>query len=604
MNKYSHNEHTSSFWLQQNLDCYAAFITDKEIAKVLPVMRRTFSTVKFDTTLTDKRGDEVSSLSQIENRRVKKKSESIGRMGSRSSRDIRSMASTALEFNKIIKELDKVISNENYGQKRVILEEGPAVIIHLEEGESQLFTIVTAKKPIPLKVKLERKIGRKALTTYMSRRVIVPNLDQHETIYNRDEFDIGDIGLREQSFLTQKIYLNVIASEKCSFAIGINFGRIISKDASEIFQFRKKQKGTEEELLDQSIKKEPVNLEEDSLDQKYKKEEEISHSTDFIKRNVKRARSCIKLQDYLSEKRDSSELRRQNVITKHKEILTEHRLKGEIKIRKSEIKKTLYTQAEKVYKLYNAKCEFEKKWFSFMYFCKSVISLKENLEKRKMIAKKNLQSLFGAMVFQNAWKKYIKKVSFKELNMARARDLLKFYRFHAKKVIVSKAKHQLLMAVSHSKNHFKIPTFFSSYTTKVLLIQSTWKAYQKAKEYRFKQVNQLWNHTVDDIVNKTMNRKRKSKRYKTIVSKIVNIPYEHKKSTISTYLQDCMINYLKAGREPPSEETLAVSESTPEFRTRSSSRYGTFVNLNYIPNQETVIDMIKTAADIESPLKI
>lgn len=358
MNKYSIAELGSLNSVQQKFDAYSPL--NHIISNYKPInslLKRSVSAMRFPAI--DKRpSDELSLLSKLENSKAMLKTVSIGRIDAKTAKEPVKIVTSNLEFNKIIKNLDRVISNENYGQRRVILEEGNIAQVNLEAGCVQLFAIFPQGKQVPIKVKIERKRGKKGLISYMSRKIQFPNEDQHDAMFNKDEFEIADSGVRDTKFTTQRICLNIKAVEACQFVIGVSFGRILSKEASDLF--KKKNNEACDDSFEKINPRAPVIFEEDSLDRKLSKIQPKVVNTNFVIQNIKRAQSCTRFSDNL-EKRDISELRRRKVVSRHSDILAEQKLISEIKLQKPNIKKLLISQTEKINKIYQAKFQFEQK---------------------------------------------------------------------------------------------------------------------------------------------------------------------------------------------------------------------------------------------------
>ena len=63
------------------------------------------------------------------------------------------------DYLKVIKKLDLVISNANYGTDLVVLNEKNSLNLFLEKGKSQLVHVFTFAKPSPLHFHLNRNYG-------------------------------------------------------------------------------------------------------------------------------------------------------------------------------------------------------------------------------------------------------------------------------------------------------------------------------------------------------------------------------------------------------------------------------------------------------------
>lgn len=156
----------------------------------------------------------------------------------------------------------------------------------------------------------------------------------------------------------------------------------------------------------------------------------------------------------------------------------------------------------------------------------------------------------------------------------------------------TKTRRQMCIAIKNSTSHSILPRYFKVFMSKIILIQSAWKSYQDEKDKRFKHINNIWNKTIDNIVSNTITVKRKSKKHKTIMKKIINIPYEMKKTIISNYLQEQLQDYVKHGERLKKSRKKTISESDLEVALNQQ--------FSYVPNETTVMKMIKTAADLDA----
>lgn len=97
------------------------------------------------------------------------------------------------DFAGMIKRLDRISRNINYGQKNLDLEPSEPLEVELIAKESQIVLVSTKRKPCPLHIYIDRAYGK--LEIYASRKIKEPSSLVHDFSFKTDYFRISEKSL-------------------------------------------------------------------------------------------------------------------------------------------------------------------------------------------------------------------------------------------------------------------------------------------------------------------------------------------------------------------------------------------------------------------------
>ena len=165
------------------------------------------------------------------------------------------------DYSKILKKLDLVITNANYGQRLILLTPKNNLNFYLDKGTIQYIHINPRGKFSPLQVKIFRNYGK--IKTFVSKKIAEPCEEIHDEEFNRDMFEINDLS---GVFRIDRIALGIKALTDSNFVISIKYKSTETKskfgetDRKQLFFYSKKNL-VEEDTLDEKIKEAKIKSE-------------------------------------------------------------------------------------------------------------------------------------------------------------------------------------------------------------------------------------------------------------------------------------------------------------------------------------------------------
>jgi hypothetical protein len=162
------------------------------------------------------------------------------------------------DYSKILKKLELVINNTNYGQKLLTLSAESPLNIYLEKGNTQYIHIFPQGNLSPLSIKIKKVYGK--IKTYISKKIAEPCEEIHDEKTNDNLITVYD---KKYEFGNIRVALGIKAIIESNINVTVKYGSGHFKNKSSDRNYR--------------LYSRPRDLlEQDSLDEKIRNEKMIS----------------------------------------------------------------------------------------------------------------------------------------------------------------------------------------------------------------------------------------------------------------------------------------------------------------------------------------
>lgn len=383
------------------------------------------------------------------------------------------------DYSRMLKKLELVINNANYGQSLIILKPEKPINLFIDQGKGQLVHIIPRGYPSPLQIKFTKNYGR--IRIYISKKSPQPSEDLYDQCTSNDVVEITEI---EPIFKIQRVAIFIKALSESNFIMTLKYG------SNGI-----KEKIGDDEKDDIVFETGRGFLEEDSLDAKIRAQK--------IKAKIlsrKKATSCenirgpkiARVERYRSVTRrhipDSIGNQKINKTLSQPKRVLEPRLKT-MKLEDYLSQNRTYTGATQK----NISLNFIK-LLCFLQFSKI---LHTKLKKIKLSIIPNTQiPKKKRITFKSIYKAWANFIETKTL-LEKSRLDLKFFKDHSLFIIqnnieknIIKHLHQLHV-IGKAVKQFK--NFFSKGKMQIVkLVQRGWKKYKLFKGFRMNKLEKLW----------------------------------------------------------------------------------------------------------------
>lgn len=406
----------------------------------------------------------LSSLTHRENERMRYKShliisqpKTLKAIESSSSQLLKSPS--AKDFSKIITKLDRVATQNNFLNKKLILKEGKLFESVLQENENQYLRVFVKDKKCPCSVEIKRSSGN--LRIFISRTVAEPNEDMCDCKYSKDNFSISDPGTK---FRCEYLHFCIHAVKDCNFSMVVKLGRYEYKSTGNLLAGTKPDYSLEALKRDEALRAQ-FQRELDIVRLNKRKETMVkSKNKDFIKLNTlmsprfsfRKDRSPEKTWEY---RKNEAKLRKSIVIEQKnvKVMLSinrrEIRLEKEKKQREQEIEKEL---RERLYKY----------WIIFIYQAKTLTCIKHHIMLGRTQIFQKLKISSSAKRIQKLYRLSTQGLSMHHISLLHCLDNLKLFRLVTHNQALSASKSSIFKLLQESAINSTLPNHFENFRSK------------------------------------------------------------------------------------------------------------------------------------------
>ena len=130
-----------------------------------------------------------------------------------------SLSPTERDFKRVLDRLDKVTSSLGGAVGRINLKERKPFECSLDEGDAQVFRVITRSMPCPLRISL-RRTGKSVM--FVSRNEMEPSEISYDLTTKAEKLSVSDPGLR---FKNDFLFITVVALEDLRFTVVVVFGK-------------------------------------------------------------------------------------------------------------------------------------------------------------------------------------------------------------------------------------------------------------------------------------------------------------------------------------------------------------------------------------------
>lgn len=438
-------------------------------------------------------------------------------------------------FDKIVENLDIVVKESRFPNKRITLVENNLLKGFIEEGSYQAFEVNVRDFFSPLKVKITLKKGK--IQTFVSFKNPRPDKYSCDKFFETLTFEIHSLS---PVFIENKCYLNIFALLGSSIKIQISFGgSIIYKRAKVNESLSKTNKLLSYDQHIKNLRENPdMRTEFNAKVQKLLEERKIKTKSNFIEKN-KSLEKSISLKQDLDFKIKRAQAQRKII----------QKSKSELKLallNKHQIKSQVETESKKLKVLIWFRKYFEETWLKLIYNFLFIEKLQSSyIIKRKIKQFGLLCSMQAYKIQKNFYRTYPQAFSIEYRTMAISRNNLLLYRAMLQPAHIHEVK-LLTIKTIRSISHFKaIPFRIKLFHKCAIRIQRYWREWKGFYESLMELFIRFWNKTNDGLINTyAANSKLKKKRKALILEKLGNISEEVKKQCVKNYLFECRINFL------------------------------------------------------------
>ena len=365
------------------------------------------------------------------------------------------------DYLKVIKKLDLVISNANYGTDLVVLNENNNLNLYLEKGKSQLIHVFTFAKPSPLHFHLDRSYGM--IKAYISTKIPQPSIEIHDFSSKSDVIEVANKGSNLQM---KRVAVLLYAASDCNVNVSVKFGGNLIKKTESLNRFS-------------SVARIREMLTEDSLDMQIKLEKSLQK---------KKMRKRVKNYEEIKTRWKNNSKDRKKFL------------------RKDEIGfegwKTERTRIEDFRKMPGNCIFITKKLELIKIFLKTMILLNASqrikfmIKAHKEIEQKKNKQIVENRFFKEEYKKWARnrqRLVFLEV----CRINLNFFHRSLKCIHLKKSRKVLVQFIKESKLSYQISSRFDRFLKKsniyiVILIQHEWRKYKILKKFRLSKLQTMY----------------------------------------------------------------------------------------------------------------
>ena len=408
------------------------------------------------------------------------------------------------DYSKILKKLELVISNANYGQKLLTLTTESSLNIFLDRGVTQYIHIFPKGMPTPLQVKIFKNYGK--FVTYISKKITEPSEEIYDDKIFGNIIEITDSG---STFKVPRVALGITALKETHVYVSMKYGALYNKlKSSESDKYFGLYRGNN------------VLVQEDSLDLKLK-EEKLKHKLEWRR----------KLPAYLSLQKSKTirdttkeKVRRELNYTRSKKIF-------ESIISKKKNLKTSEINERKLKIHYGYQRKITSVFFSLLTLIKVSGFLRVLFIKRKKTLTPVISEVEQKIIsFQQRYRQWTKGLS-TNTTLERARINLLFYRGNilsvskeesTRKIVKCFKTVVLFLKLWHNTDRLRIKG--NEYIVKY--IQRKWKKYRLLKNHRLDKLERTWLRLV---------RKENKKDKLDISKKYLSLDISYVRSIIEKY---------------------------------------------------------------------
>lgn len=163
------------------------------------------------------------------------------------------------DYSRVLKKLELVINNANYGQKLLELKSEEPLSIFLDQDKSQLVHVKPAGYPSPMQVRILRNYGR--VKVFISKKIPEPSDEVYDEFTTSDTIEISDI---EPTFKISRISLFIKALSETNFSLSLHYGvpttKLIHSEHEKIYKNLATSRHLLEDSLDKKIKAQKLKI--------------------------------------------------------------------------------------------------------------------------------------------------------------------------------------------------------------------------------------------------------------------------------------------------------------------------------------------------------
>ncbi|OMJ67561.1 hypothetical protein SteCoe_35240 [Stentor coeruleus] len=378
------------------------------------------------------------------------------------------------DYSRMLKKLELVINNANYGQTLIILKPEKPVNLFIDEGKGQLVHIITKGYPSPMRIKFDKNYGQ--IRIYISKKIPQPTEDVYDQYTTNDIIEITEI---EPIFKTQRVALFIKAISESNFIMTLKYGHNDLKgkigDNEKDYELYDTGRGF---------------LEEDSLDAKIRAQK--------IKEKIlsrKKATSCENIRGAKIHKVE----RYRSVMRKHISDSTSNtKISKTLNLQKKPLEPRLKTIKLEDFLSQNrtrtgaTQKNISLNFIKLLCFLQIFKILNIKLKKYKLFIQPQILIVKKKRItFKSIYKAWAKFIETKTL-LEKSRLNLKFFKTNSLFII---QKHIEKTIIKHLQQLYilgKTVKQFKNFFSKIKLIQRGWKKYKLFKGFRLNKLEKLW----------------------------------------------------------------------------------------------------------------
>ena len=482
---------------------------------------------------------------------------------------------TDLDFNHLIENINEITSPKDIYKSHIILDQDP-LDLQIPEGKTRYLQVFTKGKKCPLSLKIKRRKGRIFICSSNSNH-------EPESASSPKSFTSDYIEIRESSvhFQNDFIYFSIKAIQSSDFTLTLSFG----KQINSLAELRRMKRSLVELPLDEDPE------ESEGFLQKTEKDT-IRKTKNFVKANKHpKIVDLSSKASLLNERAENWKLKREKIVSKKKEILSDKKKKTLEFLNRRDIKRKLEKQNAKEMIEKNNKRRYEKMWMVLIYFSKSSQYIRSYITEKKIVKKRTEELLDSVVTIQRIYRRFKGQLPSRDISVLKARNLLLFYHENLKTLNIKfKSGRSIVSSISFISHTQQVFHHFTTFYKSVCRIQRFIRKHFAIKERKLEALVKLWTMVSENMIFR-------SNEKDNLKARIESVSKSQRDEKLFSFYE----SYKKTIRKTSKDFSSSVKTFTENriFQTALSGFYQKSEFTDFLPSTRQMEKMIRSV--IETP---